>query len=399
MNVEQFAKELKLSTDLLLDQLKAAGVHKASGDDSITEGDKTQLLDHLRKMHGAEEKPAKTKITLTRKQTTEIKKSDGSGKARTIHVEVRKKRTYVKREAGAAQDETVMPMPEIMEDVAVTEVTPEAFPAASAPVIEPVAVIVPEAPAPEKEAEPVAAPVIEEKITVPEAVTTTEEKPRKTTRVSRESVIGKAELKVREDEARRHQALLDRQQQDSRQKHEQEAARKAADVARTEQAKVVATKTEPTTGTLHKPEISVEKAADKKGAKRSKVAEREDAQKRRGLKVRGVSGTDTSWRGKKAGGKHKHETEHQFVAPTEPIVHEVLVPETISVGDLAHKMSVKAAEVIKVLMKLGSMVTINQVLDQETAMIVVEEMGHFAKPAALDTPEVFLEDSGEAVAV
>ena len=79
--------------------------------------------------------------------------------------------------------------------------------------------------------------------------------------------------------------------------------------------------------------------------------------------------------------------------PTEPVVHEVLVPETITVGVLAQKMTVKAAEVIKVLMKMGSMVTINQVLDQETAMIVVEEMGHIAKPAALDTPEMFLEDS------
>ena len=105
MNVEQFANELKLSTELLLEQLKSAGVHKTNGDDAITEGDKTQLLDHLRKMHGAAEKPAKTKITLTRKQTTEIKKSDGMGKARTIPVETRKKRTYVKREAGAAPEE------------------------------------------------------------------------------------------------------------------------------------------------------------------------------------------------------------------------------------------------------------------------------------------------------
>jgi translation initiation factor IF-2 len=394
MNVEQFAKELKLSTDLLLDQLKSAGVHKESADDSITEGDKTQLLDHLRKMHGAAEKPAKTKITLTRKQTTEIKKSDGTGKARTIQVEVRKKRTYVKREAGAAQEEIAAP--EQTEEVAiVTPAAPEPAPVVPEPIAEPV----PEkAEAKSKEAaEPeVKAPAAEEAALATEVGSATGEKPRKTTRVTKKAVIGEAELKVREEEARRHKALQDRQVEDSRLRQEKEATRKAAEVARTEQEK--APKSEPTTGTLHKPDKPAEKVGEKKGGKKDKATERDDAHKRRGLKVRGDSGGDSGWRGKKSGGKHKHETtEHQFVAPTEPMVHDVLVPETITVGDLAHKMSVKAAEVIKVLMKLGTMVTINQVLDQETAMIVVEEMGHVAKPAALDTPEIFLEASGETV--
>ena len=402
MNVEQFAKELKLSTDLLLDQLKSAGVHKESADDSITEGDKTQLLDHLRKMHGAAEKPAKTKITLTRKQTTEIKKSDGTGKARTIQVEVRKKRTYVKREAGAAQEETAAP--EQTEEVAiVTTAAPKPAPVVPEPIAEPVAELAAE-PVPEKAeakskeaAEPeVKAPAAEEAAPTTEVSSATEEKPRKTTRVTKKAVIGEAELKVREEEARRHKALQDRQVEDSRLRQEKEATRKAAEVARTEQEK--APKSEPTTGTLHKPAKPAEKVGEKKGGKKDKATERDEAHKRRGLKVRGDSGGDSGWRGKKSGGKHKHETtEHQFVAPTEPMVHDVLVPETITVGDLAHKMSVKAAEVIKVLMKLGTMVTINQVLDQETAMIVVEEMGHVAKPAALDTPEIFLEASGETV--
>ena len=83
-------------------------------------------------------------------------------------------------------------------------------------------------------------------------------------------------------------------------------------------------------------------------------------------------------------------------APSEPVVREIHVPETITVADLAHKMSVKAAEVIKVLMKMGTMVTINQVLDQETAMIVVEEMGHKASAAKLDDPDAFLEEDGRA---
>src|SRR5213078_2583604 len=88
-------------------------------------------------------------------------------------------------------------------------------------------------------------------------------------------------------------------------------------------------------------------------------------------------------------------TEPAFAQPVEPQVREIMVPETITVGELAHRMSVKAAEVIKVLMKLGSMATINQVLDQETGMIVVQEMGHTAKPAKLDDPESYLEDAGE----
>src|SRR6476659_10118759 len=93
-NVTQFAEELKLPVTLLLEQLQAAGVKKKAGDDAITEQDKTRLLDYLREMHGNKEE--KKKITLTRKQTTEIKKSDATGKARTIQVEVRKKRTFVK---------------------------------------------------------------------------------------------------------------------------------------------------------------------------------------------------------------------------------------------------------------------------------------------------------------
>ena len=93
--------------------------------------------------------------------------------------------------------------------------------------------------------------------------------------------------------------------------------------------------------------------------------------------------------------KHAAEAEHAFSLPTEPIVHEVAVPETITVAELAQKMSIKAAEIIKALMKMGSMVTINQVLDQETAMIVVEEMGHIAKAAKLDDPDAYLMDAEE----
>ena len=100
MNVAQFAGELGLPATLLLEQLRAAGVNKAASEDLLTEQDKTQLLDYLRRAHGAKEQ--KNKITLTRKETTEIKKADSTGKARTIQVEVRKKRVFVKRDVTEA---------------------------------------------------------------------------------------------------------------------------------------------------------------------------------------------------------------------------------------------------------------------------------------------------------
>jgi translation initiation factor IF-2 len=372
MNVEQFAKELKLSPELLLEQLKSAGVHKTAADDTVTEADKTQLLDYLRKMHGAEEKP-KTKITLTRKQTTEIKKSDSTtGKSRTIQVEVRKKRTYVKRDAAAAE-EAAAPEAEVAAAI-IEEAAPQ-------PVVESMPAAVEPQPAPEPVvAEAQAAPVVEEA------------KPKRTTR-KKVSVIDEAERQVREEEARRHQALLAAQAEDQRLKQERELLKKQAEAARAaEQAKAPA-KAEAGAATLHKPAKPEGEA--KKPAKKEKGTWVEESQKRRAIKTRGDTGGADGWRGKKAGGKHKGEdTQHQFVAPTEPMVREVAIPETITVAELAHKMSVKAAEVIKTLMKMGSMVTINQVLDQETAMIVVEEMGHIAKAAAIDTPESFIEESG-----
>jgi len=152
--------------------------------------------------------------------------------------------------------------------------------------------------------------------------------------------------------------------------------------------------------TLHKPKVAP--GAEKKGAKKAKEIKvwKDEGVKRRTIKTRGDVQGASGWHTPK-GARHKTavapaaENVQQFSAPAEPVVREVMVPETISVGDLAHKMSVKAAEVIKVLMKLGNMVTINQVLDQETAMIVVTEMGHVAKAAKLDDPESLLADVPE----
>jgi translation initiation factor IF-2 len=430
MNVEQFAQELKLPPQLLLEQLKAAGVSKSDVIDSVTEADKAHLLDYLRKMHGGGTETGKTKITITRKQTGEIRKTDSTGKSRTIQVEVRKSRTYVKRDAAALATEgqpVAEPVAEIQTAPPVEEMAPPVIEAkveapAPEPVVEPVVEVKPAKAKPTKaKAEPVTAepavvePAVVEPVVAAEvapapvetkaeaAAEPAAEAPvvKKTTRIKKASILNEAEVKAREEESRRHTALQERQAADAKARIEREALRKQAEAAReaakleaAQKAAAPAAPAAPTEKTLHKPD----KPAAAKGAKgpdkKAGGTWKDDAAKRKGgLKTRGGAAPDAGWRGRKGKSKSGHE-ETTFVAPTEPVVREVLVPETITVAELAHKMSVKAAEVIKALMKLGSMVTINQVLDQETAIIVIEEMGHIGKPAALDTPEAFLIDTG-----
>ncbi|MHB1053220.1 MAG: translation initiation factor IF-2 [Thiobacillus sp.] len=420
MNVEQFALELKLPPELLLEQLKAAGVSKNDVVDSVTEADKAHLLDYLRKMHGGGTEAGKTKITITRKQTGEIRKTDSTGKSRTIQVEVRKSRTYVKRDASAPTAEAqpvaessleTPPAPEFEEQIQpVVEAKPET--PEPEPVVEPVAAepvevqpepIVAEAPV---IVEPVPEVAVETPVAEVAAAPAPEEAPvpvvKKTTRIKKASIIGDAEVKARADETRRHQALLDRQASDRAQREAlrkqaeaAQVAREAAKLAEAEKAAAPPAPAAPTEKTLHKPDKPAGSKADKKPAKKAEGSWKDDAAKRKGgLKTRGGAAPDTGWRGRKGKSRSGSNEETTFIAPTEPVVREVLVPETITVAELAHKMSVKAAEVIKALMKLGSMVTINQVLDQETAIILVEEMGHIGKPAALDTPEAFLIDTG-----
>jgi translation initiation factor IF-2 len=319
-SVAQFAGELKVQPAQLLEQLRAAGVHKRVAEDVLSEQDKTKLLDYLRRSHGSAE--PKNKITLTRKQTSEIiKKSDSSGKARTIQVEVKKKRIFVKRESEPG-------------------------------------------PSPEGPASPA-------------------------------SAIDAREVELREQERRRQEELAARQATELAEKQERE--RKQAREAEQKPAEAKAAPAADTT--LHKPKVAP--GAEKKGAKKAKEIKvwQDEGVKRRTIKTRGDVQGASGWHNPK-GGRHRAaaavaESTPQFTAPSEPIVREIRVPETITVGDLAHKMSVKAAEVIKALMKMGSMVTINQVLDQETAMIVVNEMGHVAKAAKLDDPESLLAEVPE----
>jgi translation initiation factor IF-2 len=327
-SVAQFASELKVPPSVLLEQLRAAGVDKKAPEDALSEQDKSRLLEHLRKMHGSAEQ--KNKITLTRKHTSEIKKTDATGKYRTVQVEVRKKRVFVKRDPAevAAQ--------------AVAAETPAAPP--------------PPAPVNEKE------------------------------------------LEAREEEARRQQQLAELQAAELREKQERE--RKEAEQKAAEAAAPAPAPAAPTT--LHAP-----KAAEAKTEKKPKKAKpttvlRDDSVRRRQIKTRGDSGGGVGGWHARGGGRHRQAPgggeQTTFAQPTEPLVREVAVPETITVGELAHRMSVKAAEVIKALMKLGTMATINQVLDQETAIILVEEMGHKAKAAKLDDPEAYLTETEDHAA-
>lgn len=352
-SVQQFAAELNLPAELLLEQLKSAGVIKQSSADQLTENDKELLLSYLRKEHG--EQAPKNKITLTRKQSTEIKKTDSTGKARTIQVEVKKKRVLVRNEPSPAV------VPEIVE--------PEELIAPAEPKVE---VAIAEAVEP--------APVVasEVKSNAKKGITLTPH-----------------ELAQREEESKRHAALMAIQEEEIRKKQAL-AQKKLEEEAKKAQAAPTSNLSE---GTLHKPANKENARPEDKTAKKGSQRDSdwmESENKKRGIKTRGDSAgaMNQGWRTQKGKKSPKQQdSQHTFNAPTEPIVREVLVPETISVGDLAHKMSVKAAEVIKVLMGMGMMVTINQVLDQDTAIIVVEEMGHTAKAAAPNDPEAFLDET------
>lgn len=369
-SVLQFAGELGLPAELLLEQLKSAGVNKVASSDQLTEADKELLLTYLRKEHG---QAPKNKITLTRKQNTEIKKTDSSGKARTIQVEVRKKRVLVRNEEATEQSVVVEP---VIEEPLIEAVIPEviAEPVVEEPVIE---AVIPEV---------ITEPVVEEPV-VKKSV-----KP---------SLLSPEQIAQRANEAKRHEALMAMQMEDLRKK--QELAQKRLDEDAKKAAEAVAAAAKLSAGTLHKPApkegAKTEDKSAKKGAKNKEWADAEN--KKRGIKTRGDVNMGQGWRAQKSKAKSQRndEAEHAFNAPTEPIVHEVLVPETITVADLAHKMAVKAGEVIKVLMKMGMMVTINQVLDQETAIILVEEMGHIAQAAAANDPETFLDDADHAEAI
>ena len=424
ISVTQFAGELKMPETVLLEQLQKAGVVKSGADDRLTEQDKAKLLEYLRRAHG-ETRP-KGKITLTRRQTSEIRATDSSGRARTVQVEVRKKRVFVKRdelatdsgsldthaelgpEVGSeeavstqvAEPQVEVSTAEMVDESHVEKASAEGAAAEEAPVSEAGEEQAPEAASAQLAAESTGD--IEEEIPGKRQKPAAAKKGR-----AAASILSDEEVASREQESRRHRELRARQEADLKARQDRDAAgRAAADARKLEedartQAEVEVPKaaTKGPSGTLHRPAKADDKSGGKDVKRGARAGAADDISKRRGLKTRGeVGGTATTWRGARGGGRSGRggqRDQKSFQAPVDPIVRDVHVPETITVGDLAHKMAVKAAEVIKMLMKMGSMVTINQVLDQETAMILVEEMGHKAFAAKLDDPDAFLESPEE----
>jgi translation initiation factor IF-2 len=415
--VAQFAAELKMPVQLLLDQLKSAGVEKQAAEDTLSAGDKAKLLEGLQKAHGSES-GEKKRITITRKQTTEIKQADATGKARTIQVEVRKKRVLVKRDTPDATPEVATPVESIISEQeakrreeearrqaelvarqeAEARARQEAEERANRAAEQAMAAAqasIAAAEGAQNEQEDAAAAARAEKERAAQAVKAAEETKLKAAKTAEQDAL------KRRDEARRK---ADAEVAGIRQL--MAAPKKVVKAPKPKQAAAAAAPN--LAGTLHKPAKSAGAEAKKddkakpgagKTIKTTEVSSSwsDDGAKKKALKTRNdAPNARAGWRAGPKGGKRGRNDrgveEQREPVVVEAVVRDVAVPETITVAELAHKMSVKAAEVIKTLMKMGQMVTINQVLDQDTAIIVVEEMGHKAQAAKLDDPEAFLID-------
>ncbi|MBK7615859.1 MAG: translation initiation factor IF-2 [Vitreoscilla sp.] len=456
--VAQLAAELNRPAATLLEQLQSAGVAKQSTDESLTESDKERLLDFLRTSHGTAGADRK-KITLTRKSTSEIKQADASGKARTIQVEVRKKRTFVKRDDlpgsavveddGAAeaadlarreeeareqaeqirvQEQELAEKRRLREEqeraereaaeraaaeAAAAKVAAERAAAeAAAALAKAAAEAAPVAPKAGGKKAAAAVPAAAAPAPVAELAPVPVEPPKPTVRVVK-AADAEAEDQKRLNELTKRRQAAETEAAAIRDMMNRKSKVMVAKKEEPKPVEAVASK-EGIKGTIHKakgapgaPASTVAaKPGDKKSVKSEKLSSSwADDAKKRGTTPAGKGRTDAGanrpgWRaprGGRRGDSRDGDRNSNFQAPTEAVVQEVHVPETISVADLAHKMAVKASEVIKQLMKLGQMVTINQQLDQETAMIVVEEMGHKALAAKLDDPEAFSEEEEAAV--
>ena len=478
--VNQFAVELKMPANVLLEQLRSAGVNLKSVEDVVTESDKAKLLDSLRRAHGAKDGK---KITVTRRETSEIRQADGSGRSRTIQVEVRKKRVFVKRDVTEAKSDAA-DAPETNETAAAVGSEQVAAPvvadtqvAATAPVEATASPAPASVPAPEsatasqaaasqaEATQPAAGEKVQESQETQKAPAAAVQAPAETAQTATEQAAASpaqatepkpaqstatpaaSEAAADPSATDRAPAAADAHNPDTRDQAKPETVRseqtkprqpdasraatgarkpvaprsEAADARRDEARRQAEAEAAALRDMLNKPRKVLRATPTAEGAEATKKAGKKDVktlaapgshkpaetdkkwsdEQSRGKKAvaekrAGPAGKEDGWRssggrgGSRGRNKHQHAQVNQPSTP-EFIAREVHVPETITVADLAHKMSVKAAEVIKELMKLGQMVTINQVLDQETAMIVVEELGHHAIAAKLDDPEAFLD--------
>jgi translation initiation factor IF-2 len=336
VTVSQFADVLKVPVDKLLLQLDEAGITVSGSDDTISDDAKLELLTHLRRSHGqsgsAASDAAPRRITLSRKSQSQLRLSGAQGRSRTVNVEVRRKRTYIKRDVLEEQTQ--------------------------------------------KEQEE----LDRQRLEAEERV---EEEKREQERIQAK----KEETERLEEEKRREQekARIDAAEE-TRKVAEQAAATAAEEKARLDKTEQDARTRRVKEKTKPKPKPS----ETRYGRKELHVAGDKSGRRRRKTTVRRRRASISS------------DAQHGFEKPTVPVVREVAIPENIAVSELAQRMAIKGNEVVKVLFNLGAMVTINQIIDQDTALLVVEELGHIARPiSASDVDEQLLaeekEVSGEKV--
>lgn len=350
--IKQLAVELGLSEVKILEQLHAAGIQKSQSDEQLTKLEKQTLLTYLRQLYDSA-----SRNTLTLK--VQKPKTSTASVSGLVKIERRKHRTIVRPSKESAQT----PVSEIAVSAQLTEPiqdkTPDQLPLSTTAVARAI--------------------------------------PKNTAKsLKGAGILTAEEIRDRETEAKRHQELRIRQEALMREKIERENRRLAAEASKNPSilpAEISSAQVTPKS-------VATAVIDDKKNRKPKNghgVTRQEEGNKKPIKLLRRSDEMGGGRRFKMGGGsrkKHRENitAEHSFQAPTEPIVREILVPETISVAELSHKMAVKSAEVIKELMKIGVMVTINQIIDQDTAMIAVSEMGHIAKPALIDNPEIYLDD-------
>jgi len=378
VTVQQLAEVVGASVERLLTQMKEAGLPHGEAEQAVSDEDKQTLLAYLKRSHG-ESTEAPKRITLKRKQLSTLRTSGSQGK-KTVNVEVRKKRTYVKRdpadlvaEATAAEDEELV----AQEETGETVVAAEAAEPAPAPLVE--TPVVEAKPAePEYEIEPEA----EEDIANldPE--------------ILRQRAAQRRIVKEAEEAAARKAAIAARKAEEERQK--QEILNPAKDKPGDKGAETVKRPKR-----LH--EAPATSAAEEQRRKqRGKLGRNAPAgrgkQRGHNLSLSDLDAAESGLSRRRGGRKrmkatHEEHSKHGFEMPTERMVHEVEIADMISVAGLAQQMKVKSGEVIKELMKLGVMATINQMIDQDTASLVVEELGHGVRLISADVLEEKLEET------
>ncbi len=401
MTVQQLAESVGTPVERLIGQLKEAGVEVDGPAASVTDAEKLRLLAHLREAHGAAGQGDAGRVTLKRRATTQtLKVSAGQGRTKTVNVEVRKRRQIVRKQPEAAP-----PPAEPVPETAAPAPLPEA-PAPEAPAPEPEVIApeakpeaAPEVPVPEEAVQPEVeevpepeAPALQEVKAKARPMSRTEQLARQV-EVEREAMRRAVEQRQQEQEERK-------QRQEQKQREEEAAAlAKAEEKARLERK-------EEALRVLADKEVKARQEAATKAEparKKGRRGGRDEEGGRRELHVTGER------RGRREKGKSRVAqtaaaaavaSKHGFARPTAPVVREVEIPETITVGELAQAMAIKAPQLIKALMGMGVMATINQSIDQDTAVLVVEEMGHKAVAAQArsieDEISVDIQQTGEA---